>query len=233
MAGEWAPSGSPDARPPVPPAAVRRLAGDALPSLERYAELLAGPAVVRGLIGPREVPRLWERHLLNCAVLAPLAPWRARCTDIGTGAGLPGVVLAILRPDLRVTLVEPLLRRTRFLDEVVSELRLADRVTVRRSRAEDLPPASADVIVARAVAPLGRLAGWCLPLLVPGGELLALKGAHAAAELAEAESELRRCGAVAWAVTELGAGLLGEPTVVIRVRAGDRSRPRRARHGRG
>ena len=140
----------------------------------------------RGLIGPREVPRLWERHLLNCAVLGELLPEGASLCDVGSGAGLPGIPLALARPDVRITLLEPLLRRTTFLDEVVRQLGL-ENVTVLRGRAEEmvgkLPPV--DVVTARAVAPLDRLAGWGLPLLRPYGEMLALKGDTA-------EQELRR-----------------------------------------
>ncbi len=205
---------------PPPPAGAAAWFADALPALECYADLLAGQGVLRGLLGPREVPRLWERHLLNCAVLAPLPPSRAVCADVGSGAGLPGLVVALLRPDLRLTLVEPLLRRTGFLEEALAELRLTDRVDVARARAQDVAPASYDVVMARAVAPLGRLVGWCLPLLVPGGELLALKGARARAELAAAQPELCRYGETASSVEELGTGLGESSAAVVRVRVG-------------
>lgn len=204
--------------PAAPPAAVT-LAGPRLPDLERLGELLVGPAIDRGLIGPREAERIWERHLLNCAVLAPLPSRGARVADVGSGAGLPGLVLAVLRPDLDVTLVEPLLRRSRFLEEAARTLGL-DAVTVRRARAEDLAGSAFDVVTARAVAPLDRLAGWCLPMLRAGGELLALKGAGAADELGTAESALRGAGAIRWSVEQLGAGVLEEPTWVVRVTAG-------------
>jgi 16S rRNA (guanine527-N7)-methyltransferase len=123
--------------PSVPPEARRVFASDRLALAERYTELLATEGVLRGLIGPREAPRLWERHVLNSAVLGEAVPEGSSLCDIGTGAGLPGLVLAIARPDLAVTLVEPLLRRTTFLDEVVAELELS-HVTVVRGRAEDL-----------------------------------------------------------------------------------------------
>jgi 16S rRNA (guanine527-N7)-methyltransferase len=196
--------------------------GDRLPIAERYAELLMTDAVVRGLIGPREAPRIWERHLLNCAVVADLIPMGASVVDVGSGAGLPGMVLAVVRPDLTVTLVEPLARRTNFLMEAVAALGL-DRTTVVRARAEEcvgkLP--GADVVTARAVAPLDRLAGWCLPLAAAGGRLLALKGAGAEAELASLLSghaaALARLGAGPAAVRSCGDGLLKEPTTVVEI----------------
>ena len=151
-----------------------------LPLAERYAELLATDGVVRGLIGPREAPRLWERHLVNCALLADLVPRDSTVCDIGSGAGLPGLVLAIARPDLRVTLVEPLLRRTTFLEEVVADLGL-DHVEVVRGRAESLHGRRRfDVVTSRAVAPLGRLLDWSMPLVAPTGALVAMKGSSVA-----------------------------------------------------
>lgn len=154
---------------------------------ERYAGLLATEGIVRGLIGPREVPRLWDRHLLNCALVADLVPEGSTVCDIGSGAGLPGIVLALRRPDLHVTLVEPLLRRTTFLEEVVTELGL-DQVRVVRGRAEDQRGgAPFEVVTSRAVAPLPRLLAWSMPLVAPGGVLLALKGSSATAEVAEVE----------------------------------------------
>ena len=175
-----------------------------MPLADRYAEVLRAEGLARGLLGPREADRLWERHLLNCLPLGELIPTAVSVADIGSGAGLPGVVLAIARPDLRITLVEPLLRRATFLSEVVDIVGLPN-VEVVRSRAEDLPKGWAvDVVTARAVAPLERLAGWCLPLVVPGGALLAVKGERAAAELAEAEPTLRRLGASGWRVVDAG-----------------------------
>jgi 16S rRNA (guanine527-N7)-methyltransferase len=196
--------------------------GERLPLAERYAELLMTDGVVRGLIGPREAPRIWERHLLNCAVVADLIPSGASVVDVGSGAGLPGMVLAVVRPDLAVTLIEPLARRTAFLTEAVAALGL-DRTTVVRARAEEcvgkLP--GADVVTARAVAPLDRLAGWCLPLVAAGGRLLALKGANADAELASLLSEhaamLDRLGAGAAVVRSCGDGVLEEPTTVVEI----------------
>src|SRR4051794_3351160 len=152
--------------PPLP--AARSVFGDHLPLAEHYAQLLATDGVVRGLIGPREAPRLWDRHLLNCAVLSELIDTDAYVVDVGSGAGLPGIVLAIARPDLLVTLVEPLARRCDFLVEAVEALALEERVEVVRARAEEYTGPLADIVTARAVAPLDRLAGWCLPLARAG-----------------------------------------------------------------
>jgi 16S rRNA (guanine527-N7)-methyltransferase len=180
------------------PDAARLVFGDQLPLAEAYAALLAGRGVTRGLVGPREQGRIWDRHLLNCAALTPLLPANARVVDVGSGAGLPGIVLALRRPDLYVDLVESLRRRTDYLSEVVAQLGLADRVRVVRGRVEDPEVVAAvggsDWVTARAVAPLDRLVAWCLPLLRPGGTLLALKGERAAEELAESATAIRRHG---------------------------------------
>lgn len=196
------------------PRAAASLFGDRLKIAERYAALLVDEGVVRGLIGPREAPRIWERHILNCAVVAARVPAGATVADIGTGAGLPGIVWAIARPDTEVTLIEPLLRRTRFLEEVVQELGLV-HVNVVRGRAEHLAgEVSADVVTARAVAPLATLAGWAVPLLRPDGMLLALKGQSVADELASATNELTKLGASSWSVEEFGEGIVDPPTRV-------------------
>ncbi|WP_443089283.1 16S rRNA (guanine(527)-N(7))-methyltransferase RsmG [Yinghuangia sp. ASG 101] len=225
---------------PEAPEAAGRLFGDNLDRAVRYADILADAGVRRGLIGPREVERLWERHLLNCGVIAELVPEGAVVHDVGSGGGLPGIPLALVRSDLRVTLVEPLLRRTTFLDEVVDELGL-DNVEVLRGRAEEVRGSvESDVVTARAVAPLSRLAGWGLPLLRSGGEMLALKGDSAAGELRESSEDLRKLGAVDWEVVQVGGGIVEPLTTVVRVRMGTvvRSRPRSggrrsARKGRG
>lgn len=202
--------------PAVPPEAVAAL-GTALPALEELARLLAGPAVERGLIGPRETPRLWERHLLNCAGVAELLEPGDVVVDLGSGAGLPGLVVAALRPDCRLVLVEPLLRRTTFLTEAVAALRLP-HVEVRRARGEELAGSlTADVVTARAVAPLDRLAGWALPLLRPGGRLLALKGGAAEDELAQARAAVRRAGGTATRVLEVGDPAAGTAARVVEV----------------
>jgi 16S rRNA (guanine527-N7)-methyltransferase len=178
--------------------------GAALPGLEQYAALLAGPGTERGLLGPREVPRLWERHLLNCAGLSELVVDGEVVLDLGSGAGLPGVVLALQRPQVQVVLVESLQRRAAFLSECVEHLGLRNAL-VRRARAEELHgKVEVDVVTARAVAPVDRLAAWALPLLRPGGRLLALKGERAEQELAAARPALARLGTVDARVQEVG-----------------------------
>lgn len=190
---------------------------DALPLAEEYADLLAREATVRGLIGPREVPRLWERHLVNCALVTDLVPEDSTLCDIGSGAGLPGVVLAIRRPDLRVTLVEPLLRRTTFLDEVVARLELTN-VEVVRGRAEALHgKRTFDVVTARAVAPMARLSQWSLPLVRSGGAFLAMKGSSVQAEVESATKAIRTGHGVLDRIVELGTDVLDPPVRVVRV----------------
>ena len=190
-----------------------------LPTAERFAALLASDGVVRGLIGPRETPRLWERHLLNCAVLGELVPEEASVCDIGSGAGLPGLVLAIARPDLTITLVEPLLRRTTFLDEAVQRLEL-DNVEVVRARAEELHGVRTfDVVTSRAVAPLPKLLRWSLPLTRPGGAVVAMKGSSAQEEVDGARKELRALRAGPVSVHTVGLGVVDPPTIVVRVEA--------------
>jgi len=210
--------------PAVPESAQRVFSSTRLPLAARYAELLATDGVVRGLIGPREAPRLWERHLLNCAVLADVIPDGVTVCDIGSGAGLPGLVLAIRRPDLQLTLVEPLLRRTTFLNEVVAGLGL-DNVEVVRGRADSLHGArDFDVVTSRAVAPLVRLLEWSMPLVRPEGALVAMKGSSVSGEIEEAGPTLRRLGCAEPVVTELGGDLADMPTFALRVAWADPSR---------
>jgi 16S rRNA (guanine527-N7)-methyltransferase len=217
---------------PAPPEAAC-VFGEQLPLATRYAAHLAGTGVERGLIGPREAPRLWERHLLNCAVVAELLPDGARLVDLGSGAGLPGIPLALARPDLSVVLVEPLARRVDWLREVVEDLGLP--VEVERGRAEEQGARArwegADVVTARAVAPLGRLAGWALPLVRPGGLLLALKGASAGDEVARDASAVRRLGGTDPRIVRCGVGVVGQPSTVVVVERsrGTGRRPARPR----
>lgn len=210
--------------PSAPDVARRVFPHAQLPAAERYAELLATEGVVRGLIGPREAPRLWERHLLNCAVLGELLPRDATVCDIGSGAGLPGLVLAIARPDLRITLVEPLLRRTTFLEEVCQELGLT-HVEVIRGKAELLHgERSFDVVTSRAVAPLDRLLGWSMPLVAPTGALVAMKGSSIGAEIDTAQAVLRKLGCSPAEVLVLGAEVLESTTTAVRVAWADPGR---------
>lgn len=190
--------------------------GPHLAVAERYAEILADAGVERGLIGPREVDRLWDRHLLNCAAPVVRVPEGSSVADIGAGAGLPGLVWAIARPDLQVTLVEPLLRRATFLDETVDLLGLTN-ASVLRARAEEVEQ-TFDVVTARAVAALDKLARWCMPLVKPGGLLLALKGQSAADEVEVARARLARLGATDIVVTTYGQDWgLEVPTTVVEI----------------
>lgn len=196
----------------TPPLSIARYE-HARTGLTRFWHLLAGPGVERGLLGPREVPRLWERHILNCAVIEELIPPEAAVADVGSGAGLPGLAVALVRPDVTVTLVEPLARRCAFLEEAIAELGLGDRVGVQRGRAEDLTGHRFPVVTARAVAPLDRLAGWCLPLVEPNGRLIAIKGTKAGEELEQSRAMLP-AKATAF-VAQCGSGLLDPPTTVV------------------
>lgn len=203
-----------------PPEIAARVFGDNLGTAVRYAAWLADAGVVRGLIGPREVGRLWERHILNSAVIGEVIDEGARVVDIGSGAGLPGIPLAIARPDLTVQLVEPLLRRATFLTEVVEDLGLTN-VEVHRGRAEEKAVVTAvggaDVVTSRAVAPVGRLMGWSLPLARKGGFVRALKGSSVAEEFERDAVEIRKAGGSSGKVLTVGEDVLEHPTFVAEV----------------
>jgi 16S rRNA (guanine527-N7)-methyltransferase len=191
--------------------------GDKLDRAQRYAEILAGAGVERGLIGPREVDRLWDRHILNSVAVAELLEPNESVADIGSGAGLPGIPLALARPDLRVTLIEPLLRRSDFLREVIEELGID--VAVVRGRAEELTVrqrvGETDVVVSRAVASLDKLTKWSMPLLRPGGRMLAIKGERAEDEIQEHRRVMASLGAVDERVVKCGADFLNPPVTVV------------------
>jgi 16S rRNA (guanine527-N7)-methyltransferase len=190
--------------------------GPFVEAVRSYADLLATVGVDRGLIGPREIPRIWSRHILNCAVVAPAFRAHASVCDLGSGAGLPGIVLALARPDLHITLLEPMLRRATFLTEVVAELGIA--VEVVRARAEATRGSMrVNYVTARAVAPLDRLVSWALPLCLPGGELVALKGSSAAEELERAQPTLRRLGVGPGRIDSFGQGVVTPLTTAVRI----------------
>jgi 16S rRNA (guanine527-N7)-methyltransferase len=195
--------------------AAQEVYGTQYPLVSRYVDILTSTAVEWGLIGPREADRVWDRHILNCAALSSLIAGRSSVADVGSGAGLPGIPLALLRPDLQVTLIEPLLRRSTFLTETIEKLAIADRVQVVRARAEDHHQ-SYDVVVARAVAPLDRLIGWCNPLRASGGIILALKGQSAADEVTAAKRQLQAARLDAEVLT-VRAHPDAQPATVIRV----------------
>lgn len=191
--------------------------GDNLTAAVQFTELLAAVGVERGLIGPREVDRLWDRHILNSAVIASAIPEGARVVDLGSGAGLPGVPLIIARPDLQVTLLEPMARRVAWLTEVVDTLALS--ASVVRGRAEEpaikQQLAGADVVIARAVAPLAKLWAWSAPLLRQGGRLVALKGESADEEVVRDGSAVTRAGGSLPVVERCGADVLAVPTTIV------------------
>ncbi len=195
---------------------AREVFGESYETARKYVDILTSRGVDWGLIGPREVDRIWPRHVLNSLAIEPMIGDGRTLVDVGSGAGLPGIPLAIQRPDLSVTLLEPLLRRANFLTEVVAELGLDDRVTVVRGRAEE-HRARYDVVTARAVAALPKLLGWCLPLLASRGELLALKGESAEQELVEAQKLLRR-GRLSGEVVKVPTPGTDETTWVVRIR---------------
>lgn len=200
---------------PTAPEGARRLLGDRLELAERFVAHLADTGVSHGLIGPREVPIVWERHVLNCAVIEDAFPQGARVIDVGSGAGLPGMAVAIARPDLIIDLVEPMQRRTEWLELVTSDLGLSS-VTVHRARAEEVQgELVAPFVTARAVARIDKLARWCFPLVESGGRLVAMKGKSAPEELESARKDLQRLGMTASQITEHGAEVLEEPTVTI------------------
>lgn len=201
--------------PPSPPEARGVFSETRLAVAERYVELLATEGTARGLIGPREAGRLWDRHVLNSAALMEVVPSNAAVCDVGSGAGLPGMVLAIARQDVAVTLVEPMLRRTTFLTEVVRDLSLTN-VAVVRARAEELHGTHTfDIVASRAVAPMTRLLEWCMPLVAPDGALVAMKGASVETELVEAAPTLRSLGCGEVERIEVGTGL--STTTLVRV----------------
>ncbi len=198
--------------------AAQKVFGDRLPLAQRYVEHLATSGIERGLIGPREVPRLWARHVLNCAVVEEFITEGASVVDVGSGAGLPGLCLAIARPDLSLTLIEPLERRVIWLDEVIDDLGL-DNVSILRSRAEQaVGLVDADYVTARAVSALVGLLDITLPILRGTGELLALKGRSAAEEITKARKKLNKYGVREVDILTAGEGLLEEPTTVVQVK---------------
>lgn len=201
----------------APPDAAASLFKERLDLIERYAATLAGAGVERGLIGPREVDRIWDRHILNSAALSELVGPDARVADIGSGAGLPGIPLALARPDLQVTLIEPLLRRSDFLRAMVDELGID--VAVVRGRAEEpgvrKQMGETDVVVSRAVASLDKLTRWSMPLLRVDGHMLALKGERAEEEIRDHRRMMASLGAADVRVMRCGANYLDPPATVV------------------
>jgi len=202
---------------PAMPDVGRAVFGGAAATAERYAGLLAGVGVERGVIGPNEVPRIWERHLLNSAAVAELVPLGSSLVDLGSGAGLPGIVLAMVLPDSEVVLLEPMLRRATFLEECVAELGLGNARVVRARAEQVAGELAVDVVTARAVAPLDRLAALAVGLLKPGGIVLAVKGAKASGEVRDAKAALDRLGLRDAEVLAVGSGKVDPAATVVRL----------------
>ncbi|EEH64300.1 16S rRNA methyltransferase GidB [Gleimia coleocanis DSM 15436] len=187
-------------------------------AMSHFAQMLVDEGELRGLIGPRELPRLWSRHLVNSAAIVEFIPQRAQMLDVGSGAGFPGMVAAIMRPDVDVHLVEPMLRRVEWLEDVVAELGL-DNVTVHHKRAEELHgQGKADVVTSRAVANLKKLMPICMPLVRSGGSLVALKGRKAADEVAEAQRLFKKFHVAKAVVHEVSSVMEDESTMVVEIK---------------
>lgn len=198
-----------------PNEAAVELFGLSFSAMNHFAQMLVDEGETRGLIGPRELPRLWSRHLVNSAAIVDFIPQRAQMLDVGSGAGFPGIVAAIMRPDVDVHLVEPMLRRIEWLDDVIVELGL-DNVTLHHKRAEELHgQGKADVVTSRAVANLRKLVPITLPLVRSGGSLLALKGRKAAEEISDAQKLFKKFGVVRSQVHEVPSVMEEESTMVV------------------
>ncbi len=224
-------NGSPDTSAPRPPRLAGEIFGEHLPQAIRYADLLVTTGIDHGLLGPREAAKVWDRHIINCAMVESLLPHRTRVIDIGSGAGLPGLALAIARPDLRISLIEPLARRTEWLHTAIEDLGLT-QVTVHRARAEDMNGLiQASVVTARAVAKLDQLVTWAWPLLPLGGRLLALKGQSAEEELHAARPRLVSHGITDTTVHFLGGDILEQPVRVVEVVRGEKPSGQRRSSG--
>lgn len=202
--------------PEVEPIEAVAVFGDRIDLARGYAAALVRDSDLLGLLGPREMPRLWSRHILNSAVVAELVPPGKTVCDIGSGAGLPGIPMAIVLPDTRFTLIEPMERRSDWLISVVEELGLSN-VEVIRARAEEVGEAF-DIATARAVSALPKLLRMCIPLVRHGGEILALKGSKAAEEIDEAKRFQKKLGIESFKIEFAGAKLLPEPTLVVRTK---------------
>ncbi|MGC1207155.1 MAG: 16S rRNA (guanine(527)-N(7))-methyltransferase RsmG [Ornithinimicrobium sp.] len=224
-------NGGPDTSAPRPPRLAGEIFGEHLPQAIRYADLLVTTGIDHGLLGPREAAKVWDRHIINCAMVESLLPHRTRVIDIGSGAGLPGLALAIARPDLRISLIEPLARRTEWLHTAIEDLGLT-QVTVHRARAEDMNGLiQASVVTARAVAKLDQLVTWAWPLLPLGGRLLALKGQSAEEELHAARPRLVSHGITDTTVHFLGGDILEQPVRVVEVVRGEKPSGQRRTSG--
>jgi 16S rRNA (guanine527-N7)-methyltransferase len=197
------------------PAAAVAIFGDQIDQARSFAQTLANDSDELGLLGPRELDKLWSRHILNSAVVAELVRPGDKVADVGSGAGLPGIPMAIARPDAEFVLIEPMERRSSWMLEVVEDLGLKN-VRILRSRAEDVTEQYFDIVTARAVAALDKLLKMCVPLLKPGGALIALKGSKAAEEIANAKKLDKKLGISSFEILVCGEKFLPEPTSVVK-----------------
>jgi len=199
------------------PASAEQIFGNQTAKARLYAEALARDSDQLGLLGPRELDKLWSRHILNSAVVGELVPSGSKVADVGSGAGLPGIPMAIARPDLQITLIEPMERRANWLKQVIQEIGL-ENTSVLRARAEEVEKRQFDVVTARAVASLDKLLRICVPLLKPGGSVLAMKGAKAALEIEVAKKLQKKLGIKDFEILSCGEKFLPEPTSVVKTR---------------
>ena len=197
------------------PAAAVAIFGDQIDQARSFAQTLANDSDELGLLGPRELDKLWSRHILNSAVVAELVRPGDKVADVGSGAGLPGIPMAIARPDAEFVLIEPMERRSSWMLEVVEDLGLKN-VRILRSRAEDVTEQDFDIVTARAVAALDKLLKMCVPLLKPGGALIALKGSKAAEEIANSKKLEKKLGISSFEILVCGEKFLSEPTSVVK-----------------
>ena len=197
------------------PAAAVAIFGDQIDQARSFAQTLANDSDELGLLGPRELDKLWSRHILNSAVVAELVSPGDKVADVGSGAGLPGIPMAIARPDAEFVLIEPMERRSSWMLEVVEDLGLKN-VRILRSRAEDVSEQDFDIVTARAVAALDKLLKMCVPLLKPGGALIALKGSKAAEEIANSKKLEKKLDISRFEILVCGEKFLPEPTSVVK-----------------
>ncbi|MFM5951875.1 MAG: 16S rRNA (guanine(527)-N(7))-methyltransferase RsmG [Micrococcales bacterium] len=202
--------------PELEPIEASKIFGDRIDLARRYAEALVRDGDLLGLLGPRELPRLWTRHILNSAVVSELVPIGKSVADIGSGAGLPGIPMAICLPNNHFTLIEPMERRSDWLKDLVAELGLTN-VTVLRARAEEVGQVF-DIATARAVSALPKLLRMVVPLVRAGGEVIALKGSKAADEIEEAKRLQKKLGLSGFEIVYAGKDVLAEPTLVVRTK---------------
>ena len=207
-----------DYTPEAEPEEALKVYGEHIEKARKYFDLLVRDGDLLGLIGPRELPKLWSRHILNSAVVADLVEDGQLVADVGSGAGFPGIPMAILRPDVRFVLIEPMERRANWLAEVVvPELELKN-VKVLRGRAEEAPLRNYDVVTARAVSALPKLLRMLVPLTVQGGQVLAMKGSKAQDEIDESKSLTKKLKLDSFEIVTVGQNILSDPTTVVRVR---------------